>query len=275
MYWDVVSSDKGLAHYAIDIKIQPLGRPLSDVYASVMSSYTERKPDKLFLCMNRITREHRRHAVVWLQKCGLLDRSLISFKDEEADKYQYQEKELQAAWEEIKNKLPLVIDREDMPANWNLGGGKRVKVDDFFYVKTTNSWPYRNCFFDIITETQYRNDLLYPSEKIWKPIVQGLPFIVVGTPGLLHYLHELGFQTFSSIFDEGYDLIVDDHQRMRHIFGVIEHLGNMSREQLRDASEVLRPITEYNMRHLQKMLTPMEKMFEDISIRLKAPIRCR
>lgn len=273
MHWDVVSSDSGLAHHGIDIEIKPLDRSLFDVYASVPSPDGERESAKLFLCMNRITREHRRHIVVWLQTCGLLERSLVSYKDEEPDTYRYQEARLQAAWEEVQNKLPLVIDRADLPANWNIGGGERVKVDEFSCIKATDSWPYRNCFFNIVTETQYRNDLLFPSEKIWKPIVQGLPFLVVGTPGLLRYLRKLGFQTFSPIIDEGYDLIVDDNQRMRHIFRVIETIGNLSQEQLRQSLEVLRPATEHNVQHLQKMFTPMERMFADISARLEAAIR--
>jgi hypothetical protein len=270
MHWDVVSSERGLAHYGIDIEIKPLDRPLSDVYASAASPNDESEPTKLFLCMNRITREYRRHIVVYLQSCGLLERSLVSFKDEEPDSYRYGEARLQKAWEEVKNKLPLVIDRADMPSNWNLGGGKRVKVDDFFYVKTTDSWPYRNCFFSIVTETQYRNDLLFPSEKIWKPIVQGAPFLVVGTPGLLRYLRYLGFQTFSPIIDESYDLIVDDDQRLRHIYRVIETIGNMSQEQLRQAREALRPATLHNVQHLQKMCTPLDGMFAEISARLEA-----
>jgi hypothetical protein len=156
MHWDLVSSERGLAHYGIDIEIKPLDRPLSDVYASVESPDDGLEPSKLFLCMNRITRAYRRHIVVCLQSCGLLERSLVSFKDEEPETSQYQDARLQKAWEEVKNKLPLVIDRADMPSNWNLGAGKRVKVDDFFYVKTTDSWPYRNCFFETICSTRRR-----------------------------------------------------------------------------------------------------------------------
>ncbi|HXQ74721.1 MAG TPA: hypothetical protein VN844_29725 [Pyrinomonadaceae bacterium] len=268
MHWDLVSSERGLAHYGIDIEIKPLDRPLSDVYASV--SDNDYEPAKLFLCMNRITRGYRRHIVVCLQSCGLLERSLVSFNDEEPDTSWYDEPGLQRAWEEVKKKIPMVIDRTDMPSNWNLGGGKRVKVDDFFYVKTTESWPYRNCFFSIVTETQYRNDLLYPSEKIWKPIVHGLPFIVVGTPGLLSYLRSLGFQTFSPIIDEEYDSIVDDDLRLRRIYSVIERLGNLSQEQLRQAREALRPVTSHNAQHLMRMYTPLEELFAEISARLPA-----
>jgi hypothetical protein len=100
--------------------------------------------------------------------------------------------------------------------------------------------------------------------------VQGLPFLVVGTPGLLSYLRYLGFQTFSPVIDEGYDLIIDDEQRLRHIYRVIEAIGNLSREELRQAREALRPATAHNVQHLQKISTPLERMFEDISVRLEA-----
>jgi len=270
MYWDLTSSERGLEHHGIDIELNRLDRPLSDVYASVTSPDGESEPSKLFLCMNRITRAYRRHIVVCLQSRGLLERSLVSFNDEEPHTSWYQEARLQRAWEEVKSKLPLVIDRADMPSNWNLGGGKRVKVDDFFYVKTTDSRPYRNCYFAIITETQYRNDLLYPSEKIWKPIVQGLPFLVVGTPGLLGYLRHLGFRTFSPMIDEDYDLIIDDNQRLHHIYRAIESIGSLSSEQIHQMREALRPATTHNVRHLQEMYTPMEGMFTELSAKLTA-----
>lgn len=270
MYWDVVSSDSGLAHHGIDIEIKALDRPLSDVYASAVTLNDGFEPPKLFLCMNRITREHRRDIVVWLEALGLLGRCLVSFKDEEPDTYKYEDSSLQVAWEEVKKKQPMVIDRADMPANWNLGGGNRVKVDDFWYVKTTDAWPYRECSFSIVTETQYRNDLLFPSEKIWKPIVQGLPFIAVGTPGLLRYLRKNGFQTFSPFIDEDYDLIIDNHQRMHLISRTVERIGNLSLEQLRRMRETLRPFTTHNLHHLLTMCTPLERLLADISASLEA-----
>jgi hypothetical protein len=273
MYWDVVTSDNELAHHGIDVEIRPLDRPLSDVYADAITLNDEFEPPKLFLCMNRITRDHRRHIVVWLQSLGLLDRCLVSFKDEQPDSSRYEESNLQAAWEEVKRKQPLVIDRTDMPANWILGGGKRVKVDDFWYVKTMDAWPYRECSFSIVTETQYRNDLLYPSEKIWKPIVQGLPFIAVGTPGLLRYLREIGFQTFSPFIDESYDYIVDDNQRLRHIASTIEAIGNLSHGQLRRLRETLRSVAAHNLRHLHTMYTPMDRLLAEICDGLDAVAR--
>ena len=65
-------------------------------------------------------------------------------------------------------------------------------------VKPGDAWPYRKTCFSIVTETHFSNDVLFVSEKIWKPMRYGHPFLVAGTPGTLSYIHQLGFQTFGA-----------------------------------------------------------------------------
>jgi hypothetical protein len=93
---------------------------------------------------------------------------------------------------------------------------------------------------------------------------------VVGTPGLLQYLRDIGFQTFAPVVDESYDRISDNHARMRHIWSVIESIGNMSRDDLRGLRETLQPIVAHNLRHLQTMSTPMERLLAEICEALEA-----
>ena len=42
----------------------------------------------------------------------------------------------------------------------------------------------------------------FPTEKTWKPIIAGHPFIALSNCRQYAYLKELGFQTFDSIIDE-------------------------------------------------------------------------
>ena len=51
------------------------------------------------------------------------------------------------------------------------------------------------------------------TEKTFKPIRAGHPFIVVGNDSLLHLLHLLGFETYSQCWDESYDNVIDDEAR--------------------------------------------------------------
>jgi hypothetical protein len=53
----------------------------------------------------------------------------------------------------------------------------------------------------------------------------GHPFVIMGTPGYLKFLHDLGFTTYNSdIFDESYDSIHDLESRMDAVIDVIKTL---------------------------------------------------
>lgn len=57
----------------------------------------------------------------------------------------------------------------------------------------------------------YRTEI---SEKSFKPMAFFHPMIVVGSVDTLKYLHSQGFETFDNLWDESYDDIQDDHQRL-------------------------------------------------------------
>ena len=55
--------------------------------------------------------------------------------------------------------------------------------------------------------------MLHLSEKIWRVVSWGIPFVVVGQKHTLKHLNEIGFKTFDSLIDESYDSM-DDTERM-------------------------------------------------------------
>ena len=124
-------------------------------------------------------------------------------------------------------------------------------------VKPGEAWPYAKTCFSIVTETHFSNDVLFVSEKIWKPMRYGHPFLVAGTPGTLSYIRQLGFQTFAPAIDERYDTITDDGERMQALFHAIDALGDARRQEARGfvrgrASRLL-----HNMRHLRHLKSPL------------------
>jgi hypothetical protein len=64
-------------------------------------------------------------------------------------------------------------------------------------------------FVYVVTETCYWERKLHLTEKIFKPIVSRMPFILVGPAHNLEYLRSYGFQTFDYWWDESYDEIED------------------------------------------------------------------
>jgi len=51
------------------------------------------------------------------------------------------------------------------------------------------------------------------TEKTYRPIAMGHPFIVLSNNKSLEMLHFLGFETFGTLWDESYDVIIDDSDR--------------------------------------------------------------
>ena len=97
--------------------------------------------------------------------------------------------------------LPLRIDYKDeklIPNHSFVLSAVRETQESFLYV---------------VTETCYWERKCHLTEKIFKPIVSRMPFILVGPAHNLKYLRSYGFETFGRWIDESYDQEVDDYKR--------------------------------------------------------------
>jgi hypothetical protein len=61
---------------------------------------------------------------------------------------------------------------------------------------------YADSYFNVTSETWPAEPSFFVTEKIFKPIVNLQPFIIVGHPGLLAYLKDKGFETYPEWFNE-------------------------------------------------------------------------
>lgn len=102
-------------------------------------------------------------------------------------------------------------------------------------------------FFTVINETFTSNsDPMFFTEKTFKPMQYGHPFVLCGVPGALAKLRELGYKTFHPYIDESYDLEVDDLTRYVKILEQIKILCELDNAQLRTFLSNVRPIAEHN-----------------------------
>jgi hypothetical protein len=84
--------------------------------------------------------------------------------------------------------------------------------------------PYLATSFSLVSETVFSYPHSFRTEKLWKPICIGHPFIVASNPGYYHDLHNLGFRTFGHLIDESWDSITDNQQRIERIVATVEDL---------------------------------------------------
>ena len=57
--------------------------------------------------------------------------------------------------------------------------------------------------------------------------------IIVGQPHTLKHLKDIGFKTFPKMFDESYDDIIDNDERLKFIMDEVERLCKLPQETLK------------------------------------------
>ena len=103
----------------------------------------------------------------------------------------------------------------------------------------------------ILSETFFYEESGYLSEKIWKPIAHGHPFILIGPQNSLKFIKkEFGFKTFHPFINEAYDAIEDGNLRMEMIQKEIKRLNSYSLEELKKIVEQVIPIILHNKQKL-------------------------
>jgi hypothetical protein len=100
----------------------------------------------------------------------------------------------------------------------------------------------------LVTETVSTGRRHHLTEKIFKPIALGMPFVIVGTKGSLEYLRSYGFRTFEGIWDESYDL-ADDDVRIQRIASLLRSLDELSPEGKQYIFDQCREVIEHNWNH--------------------------
>jgi hypothetical protein len=90
-----------------------------------------------------------------------------------------------------------------------------------------NNQDYAQTGMEIVLETLFDDSRLHLTEKALRPIACGKPFMLVATAGSLKYLRSYGFETFSDLIDESYDLETDPVARLTAVVGEMTRIGSL------------------------------------------------
>jgi hypothetical protein len=171
-------------------------------YISDLETYKTNHPTKKFLCLNRRVHKHKFNFLKKLWKRGLLEKTnwtwvcnYINLKDFEDDDF------VKYLGININDFQSIQLDNDVMY------GTKLDKADEFLY--TINpSWFY-NSKINLVVESNPFNRPLHLTEKTFKPIFLGVPFVIFASKGHLDKLKEFGFDVFESIIGK-YDCTNED-----------------------------------------------------------------
>ena len=210
-----------------------------------------------FLLPNNIIGGNRRHRLelfLELEQRKLIENNLVSFPAVcPHENIPVIELCKQYNLDTIKTPLPLVLDSFDNHANNS---------------HMLNMWEYSaRSLLQVVTETIFYGNRLHLTEKTFKPIAMHQPFVLASCQGSLEYLRGYGFETFSSVWDESYDILPDD-QRIKAIGLLLEDLEHSNCKEW--LHEQCAPIVEHNYNHFysgafEKILwEELNNMFEDI-----------
>ena len=155
------------------------------------------------------------------------------------------------AWKDLeKNHFPLIVDVDEWDTN---------------HYKTSVDWLYSRTFFSIVTESIFEDVSVFLDEKVWKPIYNYHPFIILGCPNSLKKLREWGFKTFHPHINESYDEEINPGKRMSMIVDEVERLSSMSFDELKKWYKELIPILKHNNFILKEDRHHFNKLIERIS----------
>lgn len=209
--------------------------------------------EKKFLNLNRRWRIHRPLMTIMLHEFDLLNQGYVSFAKADDNmnwdiaiprlKHMYENHQeiksiINECEDEIKQLPELYLDTEDLVTNRAI------------HEETINDY-YRQTYFSLVSETTYHEGVPFFSEKVFKTIAMGHPFILITAPNSLQYLRKLGYKTFHPYIDESYDSMNNHGDRILEITKQVEKLCNLDREDLKAWLSNIRPIVQHNYNRLK------------------------
>jgi len=206
------------------------------------------KPFK-FLFLNGRARQHRFRLMQRFTNTGLLNQSLWSNLDSRCAPIHYLPEKYEV--DRYRNRLHDQVDSEFVKTQLFNDEWGDVYLQPESYIDT---------FFSLVTETVFDIPFSFRTEKIWKPIAMGHPWIAVANQGFYQDMRDLGFQTFDHVVDESFDTIENNQDRLERIATVVEDL---CQQDLASFLKECYNVCKYNQQHLEQMRHKVRKEFPD------------
>lgn len=196
-----------------------------------------------FLFYNRKLRPHRILAVAELERRNLTKNSLVSLLGTD-DFWSLEDCKKFIRDNGLYNDYIKSFFENFSPRTINLNTENELTDDK---LNISNSLHYSVTYFSIISETMILKRFI--TEKVYKPIYNLHPFIIMGSHGILDILKKQGFYTFEEFFDESYDEVIDPKIRLTKVVDEIEKFVKLSNLEKQKKFESIKDKLIYNKKH--------------------------
>ena len=142
-------------------------------------------PNKLFVCLQNRPHAHRISAAKALIDTRLVDRGTCSWCIASRDRFDALAENFSSRNLDVHKIISKNIHRFRNPEADNLSTGPIHNYKDYL--------------FDIVSESA--NNVNFFTEKTFRPIFFGKPFVILGSPGQNKLLSDQGYETFDEFFD--------------------------------------------------------------------------
>lgn len=122
---------------------------------------------------------------------------------------------------------------------------------------------HKKCFLNFVVESVNEDYFLFDnkqikqnfiSEKTYKALYTGLPFILIGEPNIIENLKSCGIKTFSDYWDESYDTIQYQHDRVECACNILKNICYESDSRLREIYNDTEFIHKHNVQLVDDIL---------------------
>jgi len=211
----------------------------------------------LFDALLGARRPHRDYAMLSFQRLGLLDQSIVTYRDFfQGAQFDHYNEQITKEFDGIDLIWPYVSKNLD-PA-WEVSDQLTHSISPYVPWKI-----YQNTWYSVVCETNGVGRTFFMSEKTAKPLFARRLFLMFSTLNFLTDLKKLGFETFDTVVDESYDQILDPITRFSM---VEEQLKLLSQENPQHIYKKIAPVLEHNYHtlinlqsrtsaHMQKLLS--------------------
>lgn len=216
---------------------------------------------KKFTCLNRMDKPFRKLFAASLWYHGLTNDAYFSYTG-----MRYQKEYLETVkdpvykWDKWWNETGLLFNNFDMHVPFTCDALTDAEHNNH---KLIDKKFYSDAYWNFVVETHFNKHNLFLTEKTFKPILNMQPFIIVGAPGSLKLLRELGYETFGEWIDESYDKIKNDEERMHVCFEIAYELASMSHSEHITMMKEMIPVLAHNQQvFLESKKHRCEKLLE-------------
>lgn len=213
-----------------------------------------------FTVLNRTHKWWRATIMTDLQRHGVLDHSQWSYNSQINIEDSRQDNPIQ---EDYDDQLRALVTKFVELGPYHCDSATPDQHNDHTRL---DAHLFTDSYCQIIPETHFDADGsngVFLTEKTFKAIKHGQPFVIAGTPGSIAQLRSMGYRTFDSVIDHSYDSILDNTQRWQTLLSEIQRLN---RSDLHEIFQACVPDLIHNQQvFLSSKLDRLQQLWQNIN----------